>query len=1112
MEHPAPRPEVAPRSNRRGTTGGEPTRPRPRVRAFTARLVVATSVALAIALVIAPTADAQGGPPPRGRGARGPTPPPAPVELPAEWKSPFAWRSIGPANMGGRITSIAVNPQDTFEWWVATASGGLLHTTNNGIDFEHQFDGESTVSIGDVQVSASSPNIVWIGTGEANPRNSVSWGNGVYKSEDRGKTWKHMGLEESFQIGRIAIHPTNPDIVYVGALGRLWGPNEERGLYKTTDGGDTWKRCLFVDDQTGVVEVQMHPEDPETLMVATYERQRDGFDTNDPAKKIAPGSGVYKTTDGGRSWRKITEGLPTGMLGRIGIDYYDADPDVIFMVLESEKIGQEPDNAAYLGVTGEDAAEIGTRITSVTEDGPAAKAGLREGDIVVALDDQVVHDYADLVRQLRYFQAGETKDFEIFRDRERSFLKVTFSKRPDPQEPEEREGGPPRRGRGNRNPFVGTLGGQAANLQDQQGPDGHEYGGVYRSDDGGITWERVNSLNPRPMYYSQVRVDPQDSKHVYLLGTSLWRSKDGGATFTPDGGRGGVHVDHHALWIDPTDGRRMILGNDGGIYVTFDRMDHWDHYNHVAIGQFYAVTVGPRRNYKVYGGLQDNGSWGGPSRVRYDRGPTNADWIRVGGGDGFVCLVDREDPDLVYFESQNGGAGRIHFTTGERGRIRPRAPRGTRYRFNWKTPFLLSHHNSRIYYIGGNHVFRSLDRGNGLKRISPEITLTDRGSATALAESPRDSDLLYVGTDDGALFVTRNGGAEWTAIIGKEGRPAPEDITGVENETPGGPRQDPESDPDEQDPDDDDAAEDATPPAFELSTLIPGPRWVSGLEASRFATQRAYLTLDGHRSNDDACYVFATEDAGKTWRSLTGKLPANVGSAKVIREDVENENLLLLGTEFGAYISFDRGQSWNDLGLPTVAVHDFAIHPTAGEVVAGTHGRSLWILDLAPWRSLAADALAEKFHLFPTSPAIIWRGEPSRGNTIRRFVGENPSDGATILFALAEAADEVTLRVLDAAGEEVRELEAPKEAGLHRVDWNLRLAAPEGDGNQRFRRRGRRADTGTYTIELTVDGSSQRHELKVEIDPEHADGVWLEFEDVEFESSDEEEYAPEPQP
>ena len=397
---------------------------------------------------------------------------------------------------------------------------------------------------------------------------------------------------------------------------------------------------------------------------------------------------------------------------------------------------------------------MGARLTEVIEGGPAAEAGLEDGDIVIGFGGETVQSYSDLVAKIRRHLAGDTVAVEVSRDRESVTADVSFTRHPETEED------PPRgqrgRGRGReaspessessesesteeeeeeeeeekpepRTPFRTGLGGQVANVQDQQGPDGHEFGGVYRSNDGGESWTRINSVNPRPMYFSQLRVDPSDDQYLYVLGISLHRSVDGGETFTGDGARGGVHVDHHAMWIDPVDGRHVILGNDGGVYVTYDRLESWDHYNHAAIGQFYHVTVGPRRNYRVYGGLQDNGSWGGPSRVRHGSGAINEDWVRIGGGDGFVCRVDPEDPDLVYFESQNGGLGRRNFRTGERGFLRPRAPRGKSYRWNWKTPFILSYHNSGIYYTAGNYVFRSLLQGDGLQAISPEISRTERG-------------------------------------------------------------------------------------------------------------------------------------------------------------------------------------------------------------------------------------------------------------------------------------------------------------------------------------------------------------------------------------------------
>ncbi|MFQ5494546.1 MAG: hypothetical protein ACE5EX_04115, partial [Phycisphaerae bacterium] len=990
-----------------------------------------------------------------------------------------------------------------------------------------------------------------------------------------------------------------------------------------------------------------------------------------------------------------------------------------------------------------------------------------------------------------------------------------------------------------------------------------------------------NSVNPRPMYFSQIRVDPSDDNHLYILGISLYRSKDGGKTFTGDGGRG-AHPDHHAMWIDPEDGRHIILGNDGGLYVTHDRMEKWDHLNHMAIGQFYDVGVGPRRNYRVYGGLQDNGSWGGPSRARSGDGPVNQDWFRVGGGDGFICRVDPHDADRIYYESQNGSIGRLNLRTGERGISRPRPPRGTKYRFNWKTPFILSSHNSKIYYTAGNHVLRSLDRGDKLKLISPEITRTDRGSATALAESPVDADVLYVGTDDGALWVTKNGGHDWSSIVdfpAEETQPAerPETIavaaeeragddeaealpgsgtdaatntdsdavgktgetaerrsrrrrdagadaegpqrsrrgggmierimqrdangdgkiqkdetpqrmrpmfdrldansdgaidreeletmakrmrafrrppgaggrppkagasdsqridspgaaapdrgtdrvstssssspqpryalasapaaplppeknpppTGEEPATsdepapetnknrPSGDTSDPATEPEPTGqagtvamarpvamaraaaaavakavvdavarinaspveslpaepltadtppppPADDpltgdweavaiiegmpsgqggftlsfnlgpegkvsgtmssrmgdgpfyggrynaetkrlsftyegemaameftatvgdstmtghvdigngmftfdfdakrvsrvvgaaatDEADEAEADKYDwkpLGELIPGPRWVSSIEASRVKAGRAYLTLDGHRSDDDEPYVLVTENHGETWRSLRANLPAAAGSTRVIREDIENPNILYLGTEFGAWVTIDRGASWTRLNgsLPTVAVHEFAIHPTAGEIVAATHGRSLWVLDVTPLRQMADDTVKKNATLYKPATAIFWRPQPSRGGGTRRYVGQNPDPGAQIYYSLNGRVGYVELRITDPAGKTIRELEAQYGAGLHRAEWNLRKArrsrrragaaggrGGRGRGGRGRFNRGRLVESGKYLVELTVDDDVYTRELRVETDPEFPDYHPWEIEQRELE-------------
>ncbi|MGC6487114.1 MAG: VPS10 domain-containing protein [Planctomycetota bacterium] len=1008
-------------------------------------------------------------------------------QLPEAWAEDLHWRSIGPSTMGGRIISLAVYEAEPSTWWAATASGGLLKTTNNGTTFEHQFDQESVVSIGHVAVSQSNKDVVWVGTGEANPRNSVSYGNGVYKSTDGGKTWTHMGLAKTFQTGRIAIHPTNPDVVYVGALGRLYGPNEDRGLYKTTDGGETWSKVLYVDDQTGVIDVDMHPTEPDTLMVATYERARDGFDTNDPAKRWGPGGGVWKTTDGGANWMRIKTGLPSCQIGRVGIDYYRKDPNVLMAIVESEMISKQPEDAPYHGAQLAD-ADAGVKVSSVEaarrggrgrgraaqqEAGeapakpaptPAAKAGLKTGDVILAVAGQRVNSREQLERACRQHKAGDEVALSIVRDREDMEVMLTFGAYPD----------------GARSPFIGTLGGQSGGSPDLQGDAGHEYGGVYKSTDGGDTWTRINTLNPRPMYYSQIRIDPSNSDNVMVLGTSLYRSTDGGKSFDRGAGNG-MHVDHHAEWIDPNNGDHIIHGCDGGVYVTYDAGRNWDHLNHVAIGQFYHVGVSSDRNYRVYGGLQDNGSWGGPSRTS-GTGARNHDWVRVGGGDGFRCLVDPDNRDVVYSQSQNGPPSWRNLSTSERGSLRGGGGRGERVRYNWETPYVLSGHNSKIVYTAGNKVFKSLNRGRNMEAISPDITNTDRGAATALAESPRDDDIVYVGTDDGALWATHDGGATWFDCF--------EEDSAEESQ---------EGDPPIGEPQAGGPSVTALATARPIHELVPGPRWVSELVASAHDSKRAYVTLDGHRSDDDAPYAMITEDGGKTWRSLTESLPAGAGSTRTIAEDPVNEDLLFLGTEFQAFVSLDRGAHWTRFNgdLPTVSVHAFAVNVPSGEIVAGTHGRSLWITSVNELRQMTADVLDKAVHFYEPVSAVIWRGDLGTGDTNRRFVAENPKDGAHFVYHLKEDARDVSLELLDSTGKSVRKMDAPKEQGLHRVTWNLRgpvnlpAGASERQRQWMMRRGGPRVGPGSYTARLTVDGEEMLQRVKVEIDPDHPDPSWI---------------------
>lgn len=1005
-------------------------------------------------------------------------------QLPESWANDLHWRSIGPSTMGGRIISLAVYEAQPSTWWAATASGGLIKTTNNGVTFEHQFDREKVVSIGHVAVSQSNKDIVWVGTGEANPRNSVSYGNGVYKSTDGGKTWSHMGLEKTFQTGRIAIHPTNPDIVYVGALGRLYGPNEDRGLYKTTDGGKTWAKVLYVDDQTGVVDIDMHPTEPDTLMVATYERARDGFDTNDPAKRWGPGGGIWKTTDGGVNWMRIKTGLPSCQIGRVGIDYYRKDPNVLMAIVESEMIAKQPEDAAYHGAS-VSSADAGVKVSAVkpqrrggrrggarggdqeqkkADPTPAEKSGLKKDDVILAVGGKRVNSQQDFDRACRQFRAGDEVVLAVVRDRKDLEITLTFGTFPENA----------------RSPFIGTLGGQSGGSPDLQGKDGHEYGGIYKSTDGGDTWKRINTLNPRPMYYSQIRIDPSDSDNIMVLGTSLYRSTDGGKTFDRGAGNG-MHVDHHAEWIDPNDGNHIIHGCDGGIYVTYDAGKNWDHLNHVAIGQFYHVGVSSDRNYRVYGGLQDNGSWGGPSRTA-GTGARNHDWVRVGGGDGFRCLVDPDDKNVVYSQSQNGPPGWRNLANSQRGSLRGgRGDEGERIRYNWETPYILSAHNSKIVYTAGSRVFKSLNRGANMQTISPVITNGDRGAATALAESPKDDDIVYVGTDDGALWVTHDGGDSWIDCF-KVAEEAPAGDAPEGEQPPRGPN-----------------AGDEPAAARPIQHLVPGPRWVSELVASKFDAKRAYVTLDGHRSDDDAAYALTTDDGGKTWRSLTATLPEGAGSTRTIAEDPVNENVLYLGTEFQTFVTLDRGAHWTRFNgdLPTVSVHAFAVNVPSGEVVAGTHGRSLWITSVNEIRQMTKDVMAKGVHFYKPISAVIWRNDMSTGGTNRRFAAENPRDGAHLAYHLKKEARSVKLEILDSSGKAVREIAASESKGFHRVTWNLRgpVSIPDGASERArqwyMRRGGTRVGPGTYTARLTVDGEEMVQKIRVEIDPDHPDPSWI---------------------
>ena len=1092
--------------------------------------------------------------------------------IPEDLLKPFNWRCIGPANMGGRVTALAVNEADPMMYWVGLGGGGLLKTVNNGTTFEIQFDKEMTASIGDVAVAASDPKIVWVGTGENNPRNSVSYGDGVYKSIDGGKTWKNMGLKKTFQIGKVIIHPKNPDVVYVGALGRLYGNNEERGVFKTEDGGTTWNKIHYIDDKTGVIDMRMDPTDPNALIVAYWEHKRDEFDgffgtppvpdAYGPIVTHGAGGGLWKTADAGKTWKKLTDpklknGLPTVKTGRIGLDYSRKTKGLIFAVIDTEKGGTGPaPSNTYFGAVMDDVKEGGVKLTEVTEnspalkaglksgeivtlvdttkvdtsetfvdylqskkpndkiavtvkrdgkdvkvevtlaaripesaatpagpppsagfrmargdalavgivvdDGPAAKAGLKEGDTITKIGDKVVTVIADYTAELGTKKVGDKVKFTVVRGKETKELEVVLGP-PAPAGAGTGPGGPPR-GITNTRPLGMGLGGQQANVQRRQGKDGFESGGIYQSADNGDTWTRVNSLNPRAMYFSQIRVDPTDDKILYVLGdvpTPIFRSTDGGAKFENLKTAAGVHADAHAFWINPKDPRHLLIGCDGGFYASYDKGEKWDHLNTLPLGQFYHVAVDNRRPYRVYGGLQDNGSWGGPSDTLKRTGPVNEDWIFVSGGDGFVCRVDAADNDLVYSESQGGAISRRNYRTGEQGFIRPvRKPGDEPLRYNWNTPFILSSHNSHIFYSGAQFVFKSVKKGDELKLISPDLTRSKAGSLTAIAESPKNADILWAGSDDGFIWLTKDGGVKWenlTANIQKAG--------------------------------------------------LSGFRQTATIETSREKEGRCYVTFDGHRSDDDKPSIFVTEDFGATWKNIATGLP-QFGSTRTCREDIVNPNVLYAGTEFGPYVTVNRGDSWTKLGtgLPTVACHEFAQPATANELVVGTHGRSVWILDINAVRQLKGSTLKDAATLFTPAPAVRWKiganGESPYSSTDRKFAGTNPTRGTTIDILLTKKAEKVELKVFDITGKTVFEYKPPTQnlpenykpitaAGLHRINWSLAGQATGGGGGGGGRRPigGGQVAPGAYKVVLTVDGKEFTQPLNVELDPNAAKDI-----------------------
>jgi photosystem II stability/assembly factor-like uncharacterized protein len=943
------------------------------------------------------TRDEPAGPQPTPtprRGAQRPTPTPLGTPVPATPRMTFEnalaglrFREIGPAVMGGRIDDVEVAPNDPRTIYVATAAGGILKSTNGGTSWSFVFDKESVSSIGDIAITPTNPSIIWAGSGEANNRQSSSWGNGIYKSMDAGKTWKKMGLDGTMHIARIVVNPRDPNVVYVAATGNLWAANSERGVYRTMDGGKTWQQVLKVNDDTGATDIAIDPESPTILYAAMYQRRRTVFGFNGSGE----GSALYKTIDGGDTWQKITKGMP-----------YDVE------------------NAPT------------PRPDGLTETG-------RNAIVVYPKDPNIVYALVE-----------------------------------------------------------------------------HANGGIYRSTDKGETWTRMSDItqNPRPMYFSQIRVDPNNDQRLWVAGVTMQYSDDGGKTWTQNFSRA-PHADTHAIWIYPNDSNHLLMGNDGGINITYDRGKSWDYANTAPIGQFYELGVDNARPYKICGGLQDNNAWCGPSMSFNPRGITNDDWYTIGGGDGFYAQPDPSDPNTVYTESQDGNVLRRNLVTGENKSIRPREQDGEPlYRFQWNSPIVISQFDPNTIYYGGNYLFKSTNRGDSWIRVGDRDLTTgvDRNTLpvmgkvpdkntrsrhdgvenfpaiTTIAESPVNKSVLWAGTDDGNLQVSRDS-QTWTNVTAN---------------VPG----------------------------------LPKGTYVSRVVASRTGDGAAFATFDGHRNGDFKVYVYETRDYGQTWRSIANNLPQNTGILHVIREHPRNTNLLFVGSEFGLFASYDRGQNWVQIkqNLPTVPVDDILIHPRDNDLIIGTHGRSIWVMDdITPLEQNSQSVLDSAITLFDPRTAVIWRTWNNRPLTSDKvFYGANPPNGAAINFYLKEPLadkENVTITITDAAGQTVRTINCTKAnpnapqapaaggggfgfgggaalcnptAGINRYVWDLRARVPGppagaggaaaaggeaggapggGGGFGGFGNQGLRVDPGDYTIKVKLGDREMSKTVHVIDDP-----------------------------
>lgn len=852
------------------------------------------------------------------------------------------FKNIGPTVTSGRVTDLAVNPENPTEFYVGYASGGVWHTTNNGTTFTPILDNSNTQNVGDIAVDWKTRTI-WVGTGENNASRSSYAGIGVLKSSDNGKTWKHVGLKDSHHIGRILINPNNPEEVVIGVTGHLYSANQERGVYKTLDGGTTWQQTLFVDDVSGIIDLQHAPSNFNVMFASSWTKDRKAWTFDGSGNNSA----IYKSTDAGTTWSKVSNessGFPTGTgVGRIGLAMFD---DTTIYAIH--------DNQFYR-------PETSKKESSDTLDKDDFKA--MNEDAFLALEDKKLNSYlrmngfqekyrAENVKQM--VRSGIVKPYDLAKYLEDANSQLFNT------------------------PVIGAE--------------------IYKSTDGGVTWDKTHDGYIDDLYYSygyyfgHIYVSPNNKDDIYVYGVPILKSKDGGETFISIDAEN-VHSDHHALWINPNNPKHLINGNDGGVNITYDDGENWIKNNSTSVGQFYAINVDNEKPYNVYGGTQDNGVWVGPHNARQDASwhqSGHYPWERIMGGDGMQVQIDNRNANIVYTGFQFGNYYRLDRENDKQTYIQPKHELGENpYRFNWQTPILLSSHNQDILYLGGNKLMRSMNQGTDWTAISDDLTKGGKkgnvayGTLTSISESPFAFGLMYTGSDDGLVHITKDAGGSWANI----------------------------------------------------SSTLPLDLWVSRIVASQHKKERVYLTLNGYRWDNFEAYVYRSDDYGQTWKSISNNIPAS--PVNVILEDTKNENLLFVGTDNGAYVSFDGGSSWQAFSneLPSVAIHDMVIQPQANDLLLGTHGRSIYLTNIEALQSMNVENMNKEITVFDTK-AINF--SPRWGDSFGSW--SKPLEPSMDIPFYASTAGKQTIKILSDKNIELQSFSVDADKGFNLASYDLTMS------------------------------------------------------------------------